>query len=149
MSYLALVNLARSQTFVFGWFPNEDRTQDRANWEPQETTTGVKPLFYANRDPRRIDFRDLYLDHTETGESLTPTLRHLQDLMVETEPGGSPPPLLAIWGDREERCVLEDLMFENIFFNDAGEPLRSRISISLLELQPDREGTGVRVGSGS
>jgi hypothetical protein len=144
-SGLALVNLTNQDSFVFQFFPNEDRSTDRANWDPQETTIGIKPLFYGNREPRLIEFRGLYLDNTETGESLTPEIRKVQDLLEETEDGGTPPPLLAIWGDRSERCVLQDLTIETVLFDTEGQPIRTRMEISLLQLQPEGETTRVRV----
>lgn len=133
----ALVNLTNQDSFVFQYFPKENRTNNRSNWNPQETTVGVKPLLYGNRDPRQLEFHELYLDNTETNESLTPDLKKLRALMEETEGRGTPPPLLAIWGDRNERCVLEDLTIEEIFFNTDGSPTRARISMTLLEIQPD------------
>ena len=65
--------------------------------------------------------------------------------MVETQKG-TPPALLAAWGDRHERCVLEDLTIEEKFFNTMGEPIRVLIRMSLLQLQPDSgESTGVQI----
>lgn len=142
---LVLINLEDQGAFTFQYFPDNLRTSDRANWNPQETTVGVKPLFYANREPRRIEFTELYFDNTETNESLTETIKELQALTVETEKG-TPPALLAAWGDRHERCVLEDLSIEEKFFNTMGEPIRVLIRMSLLQLQPDSgASTGVTV----
>jgi hypothetical protein len=87
----------------------------------------------------------LILDNTDTNESLTETLDELKSfVMDEDSDTGSPPALLAVWGDRKERCVLTDLTIEEIMFTDEGLPIRARISLELLELQPDGEGTGVR-----
>jgi len=142
----ALVNLTNQDSFVFQYFPNETRTNDRANWNAQETTIGVKPLFYANREPRQIDIDELYFDNTDTNESLTPEIKKLRALMEEDSDRGTPSPLLAIWGDRNERCVLQDLTVEEIFFNSDGHPIRVRIRLSLLQVQPDSgEMTSVRV----
>jgi Contractile injection system tube protein len=140
-----LINLINQDAFVFQFFPNEVRSNDRANWIAQETTIGVKPLFYGNREPRKIDVQDLYLDNTETNESLTDDLNRLRLLLEETEDRGAPPPLLAAWGDRQERCVLEDLTIDEVLFNTAGEPVRARIVLQLLQIQPDGESGGVRV----
>ena len=145
-SGFALINLTNQEAFVFQFFPNEIRLTDRANWTPQETTIGVKPLFYANREPMLLEFDELYLDSTDTNESLTPELKKLRNLMVEVVERGTPPPLLAIWGDRNERCVLQDLTIEEVFFNENGHPLRARIGLSLIQIQPDGgEATGVRI----
>lgn len=143
----ALFNLRNQDNFVFQFFPNEDRATDRANWLPQETTIGVKPLFYANREPRTLEFNELYLDNTETGESLTPDIKKLQAMMEESENEGSPPALLAVWGDRRERCVLQDLSSEAVYYSSDGNPLRVRFSIVLMQLQPENEGTSVRTGT--
>lgn len=142
---LILINLENQGAFVFQFFPSSVNTTDRANWNAQETTVGVKPLFYANREPRRIDFPELYLDNTDTNESLTERIKELRMLMEETEKG-TPPALLAAWGDRNERCVLEELSIEEKFFNPAGEPIRVLIKMGLLQLQPEfSEAVGVRV----
>lgn len=142
----ALVNLTNQENYVFQFFPNEIRSTDRANWNPQETTIGVKPLFYANREARILEFQDIYLDNSETNESLTPEIKKIRSLMDEVENRGTPPPLLAIWGDRNERCVLQDLTCEEVLFNRDGFPIRVRFSFTLIQIQPDtNEATGTRV----
>ncbi len=144
---LALINLESGDAaFVFEFFPSSVQTSDRANWEAQETTTGVKPLFYANRDPRKLDFNELWLDSTDTNESLTPDLKRLRALLEETEKG-TPPALLAAWGDRHERCVLQELDIEEMFFSTPdGYPLRAKIRMNLTQLQPERsESTDVTI----
>lgn len=142
---LALINLESSGAFTFQFFPATVSTTDRANWEAQNTTIGVKPLFYANREPRSIDFPELYWDNTETNESLTGQINELRSLLDETAKG-TPPPLLAAWGDRHERCVLAELNIEEIFFNRDGHPIRARIKLTLTQIQPDsNEATGVSV----
>lgn len=143
----ALINLISQETIVFPFFPNEIRSSERANWEPQETTTGVKPLFYANRDPRSMEVQDLYFDNSDSGESLLIEIESLRALLAEDENRGTPPPLLAVWGDREERCVLQELSIEEVLFNAEGLPTRVRVGLSLLQLQPDGDGTSVRVQS--
>lgn len=120
---------------------------DKANWQPQETTVGVKPLFYGNRDPRKITVSDLYLDGTETDTSLTGDLDDLRALMEEKDDTGSPPPLLAIWGERKERVVLENLTVDEVLFNQAGNPIRAKVALDLTQLQPDGEGTNVQVST--
>ncbi len=142
---LALINLESSGAFTFQIFPATVETTDRANWEAQNTTIGVKPLFYANREPRTIEFPELYLDSTDTNQSLTGEIKELRALFEETAKG-TPPALLAAWGDRNERCVLQELTIEEIFFNRDGHPIRCRIKASLTQIQPDsNEATGVSV----
>ncbi len=142
---LALINLENQDAFVFQFFPQNLRTTDRANWNAQETTIGVKPLFFANREPRTIEFPELYLDNTDLNFSLTPDIKRLRELQVEVESRGTPPALLAIWGDRNERCVLQEVSIEEQFFNTEGEPIRVKISLSLVQIQPDdAEVVGVR-----
>lgn len=142
---LQLINLESQGVFTFQFFPASLSTTDRANWIPQETTIGVKPLFYANREPRTISFPELYLDNTDTNESLTPILKELRELFSETE-NGTPPALLAVWGDRNERCVMEELTIEEIFFTPEGYPIRARITLGLKQIQPAiNAATGVQV----
>lgn len=143
----ALINLINQDAFVFQFFPSEIKLSHRANWIPQQTTIGMKPVFYCSQEPFFLDFEELYLDNTDTGESLTPEIGKLRALMDEDEIRGTPPPLLAIWGDRRERCVIQDLTIDEVFFNDDGHPIRIKVKLALIRLQPDTEGTSVRVGN--
>ena len=144
---LILINLETGDAaFVFQFFPDTVSVSDRANWQPQETTIGVKPIFYANREPRRTEFQELYLDNTDTNESLTPQIKSLRSLFEETAKG-TPPSLLAGWGDRSEQCVMEELTIEEVFFNTEGDPIRARIRMTLLQVQNDGETTSVNVAS--
>jgi hypothetical protein len=143
---LVLIDLSSQASWEFQFFPNELRTVDRANWRPQETTTGTMPLFYENREPRRLSFPELYLDNTETGVSVTETLADLKAFtMDEQDDTGMPPVLLATWGDRKERCVLEEIQIEEIYFTEDGDPTRAKIGLELLEIQPIGEATSVHV----
>ena len=130
-----LVNLCAGGTFVFDWFPTAPIEQSRrANWNEQDTTIGTKPLFYANRDPRKLEIREVWLDKTDLSQSVKPqieALLALQDEVCE----GTPPPLLAIWGDYQERVVLEEARIEQMFHAPSGIPIRARVSLSLKEVQ--------------
>ena len=139
-----LVNLISQGDYIFDIFPRSVTTQDRANWQPQETTIGVKPLFYANREPRQITVDEVFLDSTNTNQSLTPEIKALRQLMAETE-RGTPPPLLAAWGDRQERCVLTELNIEEQFFTPDSKPIRAKVRLTLTQLQPTGERTSARV----
>ncbi|MGA9774008.1 MAG: hypothetical protein WBV94_33565 [Blastocatellia bacterium] len=136
-----LVNLCGGGAFIFDWFPTSDGIElnRRANWPEQETTIGTKPLFYMNRDPRRLEIREVWLDRSDTNESITPlmnALLALQDEICE----GTPPPLLALWGDRQERVILEEIRFEEKLHHQNGNPIRARASLSLKEIQEDGVG---------
>ncbi|MBA3242349.1 MAG: hypothetical protein H0T60_14055 [Acidobacteria bacterium] len=133
---LVLVNLEGSESFIFRFFPSSIEVGARANWRAQDVTIGVKPLAYANREPRQIRFDGLWLDNTHTGDSITPEIEQLTKMMEETV-RGTPPPLLALWGDRQERCVLEELTVVEEFFNADGTPIRASLQMSLLQLQEE------------
>lgn len=139
-----LINLVGQGAFIFQFFPRRVTAIDRANWEAQETTIGVKPLFFSNREPRTIQLDELWLDNTDTNESLTPDIKELRALMEETNKG-TPPPLLAGWGDRQERCVLQELEISEEFFNTEGQPIRVKVRLSLQQFQPEGESVRVRV----
>jgi hypothetical protein len=132
-----LVNLEGAGGFVFRRFPSGVETGGRVNWQPQETTVGVKPLFYANREPKLIRFEELWLDNTDTNDSITPDIEALFRLTEETADKGRPPVLLATWGDRQERCVLQDLTVNEQMFLPAGTPIRARVSIMLIQFQEE------------
>lgn len=141
-----LVHVYKNWTFLFmigkrAHFPAEIATEDQANWESQNITIGTKPLFYSNRDPRRLTVSELYLDSTASGESLSPIIKRLRSLMDETDKG-TPSTLLALWGDRQEVVVLTRLSIKEIFFARNGNPLRAQVNLELLQVQ-DRTGMNV------
>jgi hypothetical protein len=140
-----LIDLTSNIAFTFQYFPREIRGSDRANWEQQETTIGVKPLFYSNRDPRQISLQEMYLDNSDTNLSLNADLQDLRSLMVEIDSIGTPPPLLALWGESQLRCVLQELSIEECLFNDEGNCIRAKIDLTLLQLQEEGEATTVTV----
>jgi hypothetical protein len=134
---IALIDLYSSNAWVFQFFPPGISTEDRANWEPQNVTIGTRPLFYSNREPQRITISDVLLN-SDSEESITKDIEELRALMKETD-RGSPPPLLFICGDWQERVVLEELRIEKQFFDPQANLLRARVSLTLLELQRVRE----------
>jgi hypothetical protein len=130
----------------FDYFPTEISTTDRINWNPQDTTIGVKPLFYANREPRKLQFDKLILDSTATGESLAEKILQLRKLYEETK-SGTPTKIVVGWGlGRAETVVLEELTVKETFFSDEEEPLRAEISMSFIEVQDEvQTTTSVRI----
>lgn len=132
-----LINLEGGGAYVFEFFPKEIQSTDRANWEPQDVTLGVKPIFYANIEPRRISVPELYLDGTFDGATINEQIEGLQALKNEQPGKGSPPALLAVWGSRQQRCVMEECVVSEIFFERGGNPLRARVSLQLVELQQE------------
>ena len=134
-----LVNLEGADGFTFKHFPSGIESSARANWQAQDVTVGTKPLYYGSREPRQIRLDDLWLDNTDTGDSVTPDIETLFRLMEEVEGKGRPPALLAMWGDRQERCVLTDLTVFEQFFLFEGTPIRARVSLTLLQFQEDTQ----------
>jgi hypothetical protein len=140
-----LINLEGGGSFFFDYFPREIQTTDRANWEPQDTTIGTKPLFYGNSDPRRISIPELLLDRSKSSESIKQDIVVLLALKQEIPKLGRPPALLAIWGDEEHRCVLEEVTITRNWFSAEGNPERAKVSLQLLQLQEERESVDVVV----
>ncbi|HKO43329.1 MAG TPA: hypothetical protein VJU84_08565 [Pyrinomonadaceae bacterium] len=140
-----LINLEGGESFVFQFFPREIETHGRANWEPQDVTIGTRPIFYANSDGHRISVQEVYLDRTDSNESIAPDIKALNAMRAEVQALGRPPALLAAWGDESYRCVLEDVSVRRTMFAPGGEPLRASVSMQLLELQDEREAVDVVV----
>lgn len=140
---IALIDLYSSRNWLFQYFPAQMGIDDRANWEPQNVSIGKKPLLYSNREPQRITINDLLLD-SETNESLTKEIEALRSLMNETD-RGTPPPLLFICGDWQERVVLEELRVETKLFDREANLLRAQISLTLVEVQRVRERVTSRI----
>lgn len=144
---LVLIDLGSQASFEFPFFPNEITSEDGANWEPQPTANGKKPLFYANGEPGTLTFPELWLDNTRTGLSLTPTIIELKSFTLdEQDDRGAPPALLAVWGDEKLRCVLKRASITRNYFDTSGNPLRAKVSLDLMEIQDEGEFTGVNVG---
>jgi len=140
-----LINLEGGESFVFQFFPREIETHGRANWEPQDVTIGKRPIFYANTDGERISIQEVYLDRSDTNESIAPDIKALNALRAEVPGLGRPPALLAAWGDESYRCVLEEVSARRTFFAPGGEPLRASVSLQLIELQDEQEAVDVVV----
>jgi hypothetical protein len=132
-----LIHLEGANSFVFEFFPKEIQSTDRSNWEVQDISRGVKPLFYANSEPRRIQVPELVLDGTRTNEVINDQIDALRLLKTEVASLGRPPALLAVWGDRQQRCVMEECTVTETFFTPGGNPLRARVSLQLVELQEE------------
>lgn len=133
-----LISLETPDSFIFDLFPNEIQSTDHANWEPQDVSIGTKPLFYSSTEPRKISVPELMLDSTRDGGDIGDQIDRLRKLKQETS-RGAPPALLAIWGNRQQRCVMEEVMIAETFFTPAGDPMRARVSLQLVELQEQRE----------
>lgn len=133
-----LLVLERAEDFVFSYFPTTIETSARANWQAQDTTISMKPLFYANREPRRIRIDNLLLDSSQEEDGTIETeIRGLYRLLDEVQGQGKPPLLLAQWGERTERCVLEDVTVVETLFRPDGVPIRASVSLTLLQFQDD------------
>jgi hypothetical protein len=132
----SLINLCGGGNFDFQYFFTAPINGDReVNWEPQETTIGVKPLFYMNTEPIITDVPEVWMDTTDTGESLTPKILALRALQDETCEG-APPPLMASWGDRTETCVLKGLKHEeHMHDQEGGWPIRVKFILTLWQVQ--------------
>ncbi len=126
-----LIDLYSQRDFVFQFFPPGVLTESGANWQPQDVTIGMQPLFYANRPPRTLKVEQLWFDKTGTGESIKPEIDSLEALLEETQLGGTPPLLLALWGDEKFRGVLASLRINRQYFARDGKPLRAEIAIEL------------------
>lgn len=129
-----LVNVYKHESWEFSYFPTEIETASEANWEPQSTTIGVKPLFFSNREPISLTVNDLLLDGSLSGTSITPQIKRLRALQEETAKG-TPATLIALWGDRQETVVLKTLTIREDFFAPEGFPLRARVSLTFLQVQ--------------
>lgn len=145
-STFQLLDIESEFAFEFQFFPEEITHRNRANWEPQNTTIGTKPLFYANSEPEVISITEAYVDYTHERVSIESDFELLKLMMTELEEGGPPPALLAIYGDTQLRCVLTDLSGRKTMFTEEGEPTRLCFDIELMELQPDGESTSVEEG---
>lgn len=130
-----LINLEGLDSFVFDLFPQEVERNDRANWPSQDVTVGMKPIFYANREPGRISVPEVYLDGSRTNTPINEEIDALTALKDEIALLGRPPALLVQYGSRQHRCVMEEVTVTEEFFSADGEPLRARVRLQLLELQ--------------
>jgi len=130
-----LINLCGGPSITFKWFPTPPISlNSRVSWEEQEVTIGTKPLFYFNRAPRHLEVPELWLDETDAGTSITPVIEQIKALQEPTC-NGAPPPLVAVWGDRRERVVLEEYHIDEMFHLPNGVPIRAKVNLGLKEIQ--------------
>jgi hypothetical protein len=130
-----LIPLGGPGAFIFDFFPTAPITHSRrANWPEQDITTGTKPLFYMNKEPREEGVQEVWLDKSDTNESITPQIEHLFAMQVEIQ-DGTPPPVLVIYGDRQDRRVLEEIHVEEMLHAPAGHPVRAKVTLTFKELQ--------------
>ncbi len=148
---LLIVNLNTGANIVFQYFPPEITTTAHANWQPQDTAFGVKPLLYANTDPRKLEF-ELWLDGSIKGESITPQINELLALLNvrqfavvekgrEVQKFDAPPALAVLWGDRQEKVVLEEIRVTETYFETNGVPVRAKVNLSFIQTQYERART--------
>ncbi len=136
-----IINLLTGAKIILPIFPNEIETQDSANWEEIDVTSGLKPLLYANRQPQELSF-DAVIDNTKQGNSVEPEIQKLREcLMSSAELNGvvgnnnAPPPLQIMTAGFQQRVVLKDLTVNRNFFTTAGVAIRANISLSFWELR--------------
>lgn len=145
---LVLISLETPDYFIFELFPTRDQgiqETDRVNWEPQDVSIGTKLLFYSNSELRKISIPEVILEGTRTNESIGPQIDKLRALKNELPKAGAPPALLVVYGDRQQRCVMEEVSITQTVFTPAGNPLRARVSLQLIELQEEHEAVSVTV----
>ncbi|HYX72427.1 MAG TPA: hypothetical protein VE732_06630 [Nitrososphaera sp.] len=128
-------------SFAFTYFPTEIEINGRANWNAQNTIWGVKPLLYANREPKRITVNDLLLYKNENSvRDDIDALLSLQDerswVNKKGVPGGAPPPILGVvWGEYQQRVVLEDITIRETKFDVIGEVICAYVDLVFVEVQ--------------
>jgi hypothetical protein len=137
----SLLNLEGGEDFYFQFFPQKVDTEGQTNWQQAQTTIGMTPITYANREPRRLRVDQLYFDSTDSNTSLTPLIKALYKLLEELPDKARPPVLLAAWGDRQERGVLVRVKVTEEFFKVSGEPIRAAVAIEMWEIQAEGEAT--------
>jgi hypothetical protein len=116
-------------------FPESIETSHGANWREQDTVGGVQPLFYVNSAPGELSIGGLLLDGTSIGASVAPDIERLTEMLRPKEGGGTPPVLIASWGDEKFYGVLVSLNIKRLLCDDEGNPLRALADLRLRELQ--------------
>jgi phage protein U len=94
----------------------------------------LKPLLYGNREPKRISVDELLLNGTEKNRSIRREITGLLALQEETE-RGTPPILGVVYGDYQQRVVLEEVDITEKQFLRSGEPVVALVSLTLIEVQ--------------
>lgn len=129
---LAIINLETSDAFVFQFFHAQEDSEHQANWEPQGTGRGTKPLMYANQEPDVTGPIEFWFDGSDNGQSVEQDIKELRALMQETETG-VPPALRYIRGREQQRVVLQRMHVERQMFNRRGEAIRAKVSLTFME----------------
>jgi hypothetical protein len=131
---LSIVSLYDNSYIELPYFPTEISTEEGANYQPQDTTTGVRPLFYANRDGQHITFQ-VWIDRTDPNQSIEPEINKLRAWMKEVGRGGEsrqPPMLLLACGDWRPRVVLERMNVRKTLFNSSNQAIRAEVHLTFI-----------------
>lgn len=131
---LTIINL-RGGGIIKLQFPKEIGTDDRSNYEAADVASDLKPLSFANAEPRRIVLDELVLDNTRTNASVEPTILTLRSWMRPKTGEGSPPELQIVTVDFSQKCVLTELSAKRTFFTKPGVCIRAYLQLSFDELK--------------
>ena len=125
-------------------FPEQLESEDSANYSAVDISSGLKPLFFENREPGEIKLDDVLLDGTRGYISVEPEIEKLNKLLQPDSQTGAPPPLQIMANSWSRRCVLVTLRVNRTFFTPQGECIRALVSLTLKEIRGLTVPTGGR-----
>jgi nucleoid-associated protein YgaU len=99
---------------------------------PDISVPGLRlPLIQFIRGEARILETELFLDQSNTGESLKDKLGEIRAFVTINGELHAPPICLFAWGDTSFRGVMSEFKEKFTMFDEAGKILRARITIKL------------------
>lgn len=103
---------------------------------PDISVPGLKmPLLQFVRGEARTLSAELYLDQSDSGQSLADKLGELRSFVTIVNDLHAPPVCLFAWGDTRFEGVMVEFSEKFQMFDDAGHVLRARVTVKLKSYQ--------------
>jgi hypothetical protein len=133
---IELINLddpSGAGDFSFRRFPRSVDTTDKTNYEAADVAGFVKPVIHANAEPQIIVLQEVWLDNSDSLQSVLPDVERLRGLMRRGGDADAPPTLQLIIGDWSVEVVLVEMKAERVRFTGENVQTRARLSLTFWE----------------
>jgi hypothetical protein len=104
---------------------------------PDISVPGLRtPLLQFVRGEARTLEAELFLDQSNSGESLADKLTAIRDFVTVTSDLHAPPVCLFAWGDTKFQGVMTEFKEKFSMFDEAGKVLRARVTVKMKAYEP-------------
>ena len=138
MDNATLTNVSKDDAEPIKVFYNpSDLTVTSNMLYPDISVPGLRtPLLQFVRGEAKTLAVELFLDHSDSGESLGDKLQELRDFVTIDGDLHAPPVAQFAWGDTTFTGVITEFMEKFSMFDEGGKILRARVTIKMKEYAP-------------